>query len=437
MLPARLRHAAAAFVPAAVLSGLLTFNPGTAQASDDAAASPVEAVFIALNDGDFAGARKAAQAASGAGAPDFPAFVDAAELIAADRCDLARPLAERVVAQSPQFLPAYDLVAECMNRAGEARAAARMFRAVAGRLPAGEDREALLSRASALAPQMPVTLDLSARAEPSSNLNRGTDEQMIGGYTIAQQSRRTSGVTLSADIRVEKPVYSSRTLFASVSLVAGAGYDTVSGGIVPFGRAEATLRHLLDGERSVSVTPYAEVAFAQGTVSRVQPGVRLAYDMARGPGSLTVQLDASHVDHTASKARDGLALKLAVSATRRLSGDDKLNLSAEITHDRRHSPTASGTGIRADAEWEHRFDNGLIASVGAGAGARFHEATAPLTTERQLDIFATGSIAFSHEALMIGNVRPEIGYRVTRGWSNDAFSRYTAHDLTIEAKARF
>jgi hypothetical protein len=275
------------------------------------------------------------------------------------------------------------------------------------------------------------------KAQPSTNVNRGTDETHVGKFQIDDRSRRSSGFSVSGELRLEKPILAGRNLLASVSLVTGVAFDTTTRQAMPMLRAEATLHRLIGPARSVSVTPYVEVAFARGELSRVQPGVKLNHDFTVGDNAVGLQLDISNVDYLQSSGHDGLAVRASAQVTRRLGENDKLNFTAQVSHDRRRSKYASGTGVQAEIEWEHRFENGLIGSAAAGIGARFHDADAPLTTERQLDVFATGSIALSHDKLMIGKIRPEIGYRYTHGWSNDAFSRFTAHDLTLEAKARF
>lgn len=402
------------------------------------AAPSLEGMFVALQDGAFAEARAIADQLQTPETPDFARFVDAAAAVAAGDCGNGQPLAESVVTARPDFLPAYDLIGVCMSKNGQARKAARMFRTIAQRLPEGEDRNQLLARAASLSSKTPFSVSFSGYAKPTTNINHGTDETKIGMFTISPAARRTAGVQVSGELRLDVPLHTSERMFSTVALIAGASHDSSSNSIVPLARFEVSNRWMFDATSSFGIAGYVEATVRDERLDKLQPGVRLDYARKLADnGDLALSADVALVEYPEADRRDGLAVRLAARVGRVVTPSDKLTFSLAGTYDDRRSAQESGIGAEAEIEWEHRFSNGLITSLTTGAGIKQLEALAPLTDERQLDYFATAGIAFSHESLMIGRIRPEIGYKFTNQWSNDLFSRYTAHDVTFRAKAQF
>ena len=398
----------------------------------------VEGIFAALGQGNFADAKKIADVLTNSSTPNFSAFVNAAQYVAASDCQNGQNLAEQVVKQRPDFLPAYDLIAECMSRNGQAAKAARIFKNIASRMPEGSERDQLLARATALTPKMPYSISVSAEALPSSNLNRGTDDTKVGRYTISPQSRSTSGTQYSAEIRIDKPVFISDTMLSTLSLSLGGGYDTLSKKFWPTARFEASHRWFLSPRASLGVASYVGLSLVDQNVERVQPGFIINYSKRiTSQTDLSLTADISHLSYRSSDHRDGLALKAEARLSHILTPKDKLTFSMTGSWNKRKSKSQSSLGAGADLEWEHRFEQGFITSTTLGASATFHEGFAPLTTDHQRDYSVTSGIALSHEAIMLGSIRPEIGYKYTKQWSNDPFSRYDAHDITFRAKAAF
>jgi hypothetical protein len=114
-----------------------------------------------------------------------------------------------------------------------------------------------------------------------------------------------------------------------------------------------------------------------------------------------------------------------------------LSVAASYVHEARKSAAQSYTQIGLSTEWEHAFQSGYIGSLGGEASYRLYESNAPLTSDKQHNIQAKVTIGISHRNFMIGKFRPELAYTFTKQWSNDAFSDFTAHDVSVRAKAAF
>jgi hypothetical protein len=417
----------------------LTSLPAHAAEAEGPSSATLQELFAALSQGRFDAADRAAAALDAAGDDKtlHQTFTRAARFVASGDCESGLPMAENVIARAPLFLPAYDLAGSCLAQAGDAAGAAQLYDAAAGQLPDGPDKAMLADRAAALRPDMSAKFGVEANLQPSTNVNRGTSATSIGGWTISESSRGREGVAASLFGTVEKPLLVSKTLIAGVSLKAGLQYDSVSGDLMPTVQAGANIRRILSPSTSIGLSAAYEHVIRDGTTYTMRPSV--AADFAhRHSDVLSVGggVEVAHVDHV-DDGQDGWTFKLHGNAVMTKGAGDRFTLRAAVTREERESARHSNTLLAAEGEWERMIANGFIGSLGAGASLRLHDGNAALTSDRQRDTQVFVSAGVSHRDLMFGAIRPELSYRLTRQWSNDVFSDYTAHDVAIRAKASF
>lgn len=436
------RIAKIAVIAALTLAGTST-NATADQENMVAAAAQhasVPMVFAAINQGDWATAETlASQLDKGRAEGDLMlAFVHAARFIANDNCAKGLPFARAVIKVSPGFLPAYDLVAACLVKQNKGAEAAKLYRLAAARLEEGDpERDQLLARANSLAPDLSPNWTLEAQVQPSTNINRGTDAERIGFGRIAQSSRRTSGVSIGGFAKVEKPVYATNRLFASVSLRAGASYLTHSEAFFPEAQIAATLRWLVT--KKTIVTAQASYAYILNDDAFYASRPSLTFDVSHKFNATTTLGVSAGVTHNrmAADYLDGYNGFVSSSATKAISPTDKLTVRTTMDWSERRFETQNYISVGVDAEWEHLWKNGFITSVGGGAKWRLYKAFAPMTNERQVNKSVYARIGLSHSKLVFGSVRPEVTYTATKQWSNDVFSEHVAHDIGFRAKAAF
>ncbi|MGL4406305.1 MAG: surface lipoprotein assembly modifier, partial [Notoacmeibacter sp.] len=141
--------------------------------------------------------------------------------------------------------------------------------------------------------------------------------------------------------------------------------------------------------------------------------------------------------HHQNDGLNGWTAQLNGNAAMIVSANDRVTIGASYVLEARNSDTQSYHQIGLSAEWEHAFQNELIGSLGGEASYRLYKSDAVLTTEKQHNIQSKATIGLSHRDFMIGKFRPELAYTFTKQWSNDVFSDFIAHDVSVRAKAAF
>ena len=141
--------------------------------------------------------------------------------------------------------------------------------------------------------------------------------------------------------------------------------------------------------------------------------------------------------HHNNNAQIGWTAKLDTNASAILSANDRVAIAASYVREARNSDTQTYQQIGVSTEWEHAFASGFIGSLGGEASYRLYASDASATTEKQHNIQAKAIIGVSHRNFMIGKFRPELAYTFTKQWSNDVFSTFDAHDVSVRAKAAF
>jgi Surface lipoprotein assembly modifier len=399
----------------------------------------VETLFIAIGQGDWQSA-EAIAAVLDSKAEDqslFTTFARATKLVANDDCASGGPLATNVVTRSPLFLPAYDLIAKCLVQAGEPAKAAAMFDEVAAHLNQGAERDQILARAQSLRPDMSPKYSVDVNLMPSTNVNRGTDNTNIGLFKIDEGARTKAGVSASVFGTVDKPIYVSKHLISSVSLRAGVTYETVSEKIFPSARLALNTRYLLSQQTSFGLVLAYDHVHKGTAFESASPSVAVDVAYQVSPTlSLGARAEIAYTHHQ-NDNQTGITAKLNANATYTILPNDRLNFAASYVREDRTAKNFSYDQIGGSIEWEHAFESGFIGSLGGEAAYRIYQSYAPLTNEKQRNIQAKATIGISHRNFMIGKFRPELAYTFTKQWSNDVFSDFTAHDVSVRAKAAF
>lgn len=399
----------------------------------------IEALFIALGAGQWDAAEQIAEDldATEPEAAFFTPFAQATAHIVQGRCAEGAPLAQQTVTIMPSFLPAYDLLATCMRQEGRGVSAAKLYRNLANMMDDGPERDLLLARANAVHPDMSFRYSVDASLTPTTNANRATYETKIGRFTINEQAQQKKGVQAHVAGTVEKPILATDRLFSSLSLSLGSAYQSHDKTFFPFARIASKTQFALGKTASVSGMGFYEYTLRGDKRYLDQTGFRLDFAKQIQIGfNLGFGAGITRYNYT-NDDRDGLGVALTARAAKRVTKRDRLSLSLAMDKQMREHKRFSYHQWRADAEWEHRMDNGFITSLGAGGAVKLLKSNAALTRERQEDQSLFLRVGLSHQKLVFKTVRPELSYTVTRQWSNDAFSRYIAHDVGIRLKAAF
>jgi hypothetical protein len=428
-------------IAATILAGSALAAASVASAQTVAAVPKpgIEALFSALGQGDWVAADAIAASLDAASEDKslFSTFVRATQSVAKGDCASGGPLAENVVSRSPLFLPAYDLIGKCLVEAGEPEKAAVLFENVASRLNPGADRNQILARAQSLRPDLSPRYSVDVNVQPSTNVNRGTDNTTIDGWTISDSARTKAGVTAGAFGTMDKPLHVSRRLISSVSLKAGASYNTVSEDVFPTARLALNTRYLLSAQTSLGASlAYAHVL--KGTqFESASPSLAVDVSHQVNPAlTLGARAELAYTHHN-NDGHTGWTANLSSNAGITVSANDRVNVVASYVLEARKADTQSYQQIGVSSEWEHAFANGFIGSLGGEVSYRLYQSNAPATDEQQYNVQTRTTIGVSHRDLMIGKFRPELAYTFTKQWSNDAFSDFEAHDVGVKAKAAF
>lgn len=399
----------------------------------------VEQLFIALGEGQWQKAEQIAHALD-AGEPEaafFAPFAQATAHIVTGRCAEGVPLAEQTLAIMPSFLPAYDLLAICLRRAGRSVTAAHLYRDLANGMDAGAERDLLLARANAVHPDMSLRYAIDMGVTPTTNVNRATYESKIGQFTISQQAQQKKGMLGHIAGTLEKPVFASDRLFSSLSLRLGTAYQSHDKSFFPFARIASRTQWALSKTATISGTGFYEYTLKGKQRYLDQTGFRLDFAKQMSQGfNLGFGGGITRYNYT-DNDRDGLGVDASANLTKRLGKRDRLSFGVSADRQMREHKRFSYHQWRADAEWEHQLHNGFITSLGVGGALKQLKANATLSRERQKDQQLFLRVGLSHQKLIFKAVRPELAYTVTRQWSNDVFSRYIAHDVGIRFKAAF
>ncbi|MEE9375917.1 MAG: surface lipoprotein assembly modifier [Rhizobiaceae bacterium] len=421
------------------LTLMSAFTHSFAQANADTKTATLEMLFSNLKRGQWAEADRVAQLLdqkNHRGSVHFK-FSRSVQLAARNSCTRAAVLSQEIIAEAPLFRPAYDVLARCLLRDKRRSSASNLYKRLANHLQDGPERDAILARANSLSPDYSPSYSFEFDLLPSSNINKATSATNIGGLTITQASRQKPGVAISAYGKLTKPVFITDRLLSNVSLKLGGTYDSVSKDFFPSARIESRTRWLLDEKQSVYISPFFEQTLRNKKHFLRQFGMGVGFTRQHN-STTTFTIDASAVYLSFQKqSQNGIYAQTTLTHSKIISTKDKLKNSLKLASNFSKLKLYAYRSAIFSTEYEHLFDNGLIASFGGDVGIKKYSDTAAGLSEKRLNYSIIARIGISHRKLSYRSFRPELTYAYKRQWSNDVFHDYGSHDIGVRLKASF
>ena len=366
------------------------------------------------------------------------AFTDSVEAINNGNCTTAKELSNLVIDQTPGFLPAYDILAECLVKDGKQNQAALIFQDLANNLREGPEKEIAQRKANALRPDLSPRFTLDFSVIPSSNTARRTERATIGnGGVLSEESRAQDGVSINGSIQLIKPTFKSKRLLSQVSIKLGGRYDTIRKKVSPLVGIEARNTWLLSKTKSVYAAPFYEYTWNSGDRFFDEYGLRFGSNIALDQTKLlSTDFIISNRDF-AEPGRDATFIFGAISNTFLINENNRVKLTGSAFDINSENQFFNVSDYSLNVELETAHENGFITSLGGQIGTRRYDRTATLTTQEREDNYYSANIGFSHKALTFGGVRPEIVYTYTNQSSNDVLNDFAAHDIGLKFKANY
>lgn len=366
------------------------------------------------------------------------AFTDSVEALNTGNCKAAKQLSTLVIDNSPGFLPAYDILAQCLISEGSNQQASELYQNLANDLRDGAEKDIAQQKADRLKPDLSPRYLLDFSIIPSSNTSRRTERANIGnGGVLTAESRAQEGLSVSGSVQLIKPIFKSKRLLSQVSLKLGGRYDTVREKVSPLVGIETRNTWLLSNTKSVYAAPFYEYTWSSGDRFLDEYGLRF--------GSYTA-LDATHQFSTdfivsrrdfASPGRDSTFIFGSLTNTILLNDSNRIKLTAsafDIDADNSFF-NVSDYSFNVELETAHR--NGFITSLGGVIGTRRYDRNATLLNEEREDTYYSASFGVSHQSFVFNQIRPELVYTYTNQSSNDVLDDFSAHDIGLKLKAAF
>ncbi len=356
--------------------------------------------------------------------------------------DEAIAIFRAILSAAPDFAPARAELARALHMSGDADAAYQHFEIIAH-----STADPLLERMAntamrAITNDRPYGFSIRGALLPSSNVNRGSSQDVFdaGGmaFSIDETSRATSGIGISvggsgfATARLD----SDHALTASLGLdirkyAQGADFDQVSlnGSLMLTGQYDGV---------TVGVGPVATYTWQGWRPNLAQYGVSARAILPMSTQDVvTASFQVLAQDFVTSDHRDGwktsgaLAWKHYFSPARSLT----INLGGTIERSQRlyldHNDISAG--LRLDSEWE----GGLITSAFGAYERHNYLGDFPLAATPRRDDKITLGATVSHRAITFAGFMPQLTYQYTRQFSNISFFDYDSHDVSLELSKRF
>ena len=366
------------------------------------------------------------------------AFADSVEALNTGNCKAAKQLSTLVIDNSPGFLPAYDILAQCLISEGSNQQAAELYQNLANELRDGSEKDIAQQKADRLRPDLTPRYVLDFSIIPSSNTSRRTERASIGnGGVLTAESRAQEGLSVSGSVQLIKPIFKSKRLLSQVSLKLGGRYDTIREKVSPLVGIETRNTWLLSNTKSVYAAPFYEYTWTSGERFLDEYGIRFgSYTALDATKQLSTDFIISNRDFS-DPGRDSTFLFGSITNTLLLNESNRIKFTAsafDIDADNRFF-NVSDYSLNVELETAHQ--NGLITSVGGVVGTRRYDRNATLSTEEREDTYYSASFGVSHQSFVFNQIRPELVYTYTNQSSNDVLDDFSAHDIGLKLKAAF
>jgi hypothetical protein len=386
----------------------------------DAAKAQATAIDAQFKQGDF-----------------MKAYADSFQYAALGQCDkavqLATPLAQAQIA----FLPAHDIIAGCLMREGRKISASHYYQQVAQHLPESPIKQAALERVKTLKPDDRVRFSLDSMITPSTNIVRQTSETDIGSFKINEESRAKSGVSLSVNAFLTKPLFYTDSLTNLVRFKFGGQYNTVTKNTYPVVGIENITEFKMSPKTTASVSGFYEHMWLKQAPHMHSYGTRASLTHRVKPDlTLLVQAQVNWNDFK-DNYRDGLQLLKSFSVIKTITGQDRLTGKIHARHSGAKSDVLRYSEIGVSGEWEHAFENGFVPSLGTSVEHRFFQSNAPTKNKKQYETALSATVGLSHRKFNYKNIYPELSVSYTKQFSNNSFRKFNAVDVGLNFKTEF
>lgn len=397
--------------------------------------------YIAV--GDFAGARMTL-ARLVAGRPDAALHMAQLEgmiLLRQGKHGAAADVFRKILAVAPSYAPARRSLTETLILLGDIGAAAWHAERLLTVAPDDWERDALAALVSQGQIGKPSGVALRFAFLPSSNANRGTEEEtvLIGGlpFVVDEASRAKSSIGLSFGVSA----WLGRRIAPNWTATIGSSLDAkVYEGAID---EEANISLRLDLARSstnsrVSFGPLADIRFIGGAENRLRFGFGV-HGARRLNATSELQAALTHwrQEYDLQAFRDGSLTEGRLGYRRAFSPSTIVSLG--LTFERERTQRAHldhdevGIVLGAEREWK----GGLISSLTAGFRRDDYKGLYPGTSVARDDSVTTLGVSLRHRDVRVGRFLPEFTYTYTHARSNVPLHAYEAHDLSLALSTNF
>lgn len=431
-------HRAARF--ALVLALLLTAAPAHAAPSFEGVMRAVAAKY-------WKAATEQARALDGMrGTDDFLSlYVVAARLVAHKRCDKAVPVLNALIAVRPTFVPAHELAFICYRAAGNEKQADRHLTAIIAILPESPQRTLFEQARNTLRARKGPSFSAYMDIMPSSNVNRQTSADSLGGLTITDDARKGSGVLLRGGVSATRTFLYRKDFNVSGVIRGELAMDTVDRLLRPMLIAEMPVQFTGLKRGSILLTPFAMVGFEEDRHDFTSIGARAVTVVPFSNGmSLGMVGSAAHQQYPLAPYRDGWRFGTSATLSSPINARTRLTTMVAADYNDTDNARYRTLELAGLARIDRLTKNGFILAAQAKAGWRGHNRPPPLSTGHdQTDWFIAARAEIGHRKFKfepvpgLGAFIPTLYYEYTRQWSDNVFYDYDSHDVGILLRSYF
>ena len=367
----------------------------------------------------------------------YLAYTDAFVFLQENECELAKNLAGVVVQVEPGFLPAYDIIITCLIREDNRSDATIIVKNLVNSLDEGVDKEYYSQWAETLENVGKAVVSFTTAVTPSSNVTRSTDRRTGLGGTIPENSRRKSGVIGFGQFNIAKPMKVTQNSRTDLNNILSIAYDTATETLYPAIGLSIRKNWRISNYQNIYVEPRYNRTLNEKDRFLDETRIEIGYSKQWRPDLNSAAAITIAQRNFKDDDRDAIRNNITASIQKTLNQNDKITLNIAGYINNAENSNHNENEISGNVDWQHRFDKGLITTMGLNAGNRRFEANIPLANEKRKDEFYSLIIGLSHEKIKIGDVRPQLTYQAIRQESNDLFRDFTAHNITILFRKKF
>jgi outer membrane protein len=400
-------------------------------------------IMLLINQGDYDAAIAVAQAYE----PDHPNhdarvdFVRGMVAKAQGKNDVAVDAFRKVLAVQPELEPARQQLAHALFLEGDYEASRHHFDILQTTTSDPRLRQLYAGYARAIDAKRPWTLSGYVTLAPSTNVNKGSDNQTAtlfgnSGWTIPEDQQKKSGLGVAVGA---SGTYAFK-MNDGLALVFGAGAD----GRIYADREDDVMRlntslkpTFETRDTRVSIGPYLAASFSGYDRSLTQYGIDADIGVKLDQGLLFSGSVAGLLQNYENDARDGQKYSVDIGLTKSLGASTTVSVMGGLVIENAERVDYDhkdwSVGFSFGREWE----GGFISRAEFSVGQHIYDGELGGKTESRKDnVYSTG-LQLSNRNFSAMGFMPILNYGFTRQKSNDEFSDYSSHDLAITLTRSF